>query len=278
MNRVEKLCLAGLVALPLGVGTTAFVILTTPTAIACDWVDQSAAVSVRLHCAHIRADRQTPESLIAAIDLLGNVSADEPLKAECDRALNRWIAELKRKAEAEFQAGNLEKAVSILRSISDDAKIQAWQTLWSNGENILKTAQTQIDKRQWQQAFQTANRLQQVENEYWAKEQYTSLIQQIQSDRELRGTATMVEPVHKDPEFSPPTVLIAPFKSRVPWQQDDSSKSRSVQTNVQPEQPVAKTQPPTINAKPNEVEPEPPTPTQPVQNSEQVRQGDTDRI
>jgi chaperonin cofactor prefoldin len=256
MNRLEKTCLGGLISLPLVVSTIALGFLNTPPSISCHSVDKQAAVSDRLHCAQQQAERQTPESLIAAIDLLTDVPADDPYYGQSKRLVERLSIELFAKAEVEFQAGDLEKAVSMMRALPEDAKIKAWKSTWEKGEAVMKTALSQVEKREWKQAFQTANQLRQLENEYWATEQYDSLTRQIQSDREMRdwNYRNSVEPQKKpkEPEFIAPPL---PEVAQSP--ENDASIFRSV--SAVPEfpklQPVSKPQPEA------EIEPEPPIET-----------------
>lgn len=264
MNRLEKTCLAGLISLPLVVSTIALSFLSTPPSISCHSVDKQAASSTRLHCAQQRAERQTPESLTAAIDLLSDVPADDPYYEQSKRLIERWSIELLVEAEAEFQAGNLEKAVAMVRLLPQDAKIKTWKSTWEQGEAVMKTALTQVEKREWQQAFQTANQLRQLGNEYWAIEQYGLLTQQIQSDREMRDWSLKnpVEPQKKpkEPEFVVPQSPEIARSTRPLWI-PDNPPSRSVSVAAEPpkprSQPAAKIQP-TPEA---EVAPEPPIET-----------------
>ncbi|MBE9010991.1 hypothetical protein IQ250_12320 [Pseudanabaenaceae cyanobacterium LEGE 13415] len=186
MNRLQKKCLIGLLALPVGIGAIAFLSLRNPSPIECSQVEATSPVSTRLHCAQQRANRDTPESLAAAIELLQNVPTDDPYHQQSTQLIQRWSNALLEKAETEVQAGNLDKGISIVRSLSQEAKVRSWKLLWEQGESLMKTALTHVEKREWHQAFETAKQLQKLENQYWAREQYNSLIEQIQSDREFR--------------------------------------------------------------------------------------------
>lgn len=263
MNRLEKTCLGGLISLPLAVSTIALGFLSTPPSISCHSVDQQADVSTRLHCAQQRAERETPESLAAAIDLLSDVPADDPYHEQSKRLIERLSIELFAKAEVEFQAGDLEKAVSMVRTprgaklpLPQDAKIKAWKSTWEQGEAVMKIALSQVEKREWTQAFQTANQLRQLGNEYWATEQYTSLTRQIQSDREMRDWSyrNSVEPQKKpkEPEFIAPQ---SPEVAQSPENDATIFRSVSAATEFPKLQPVPKPQPEA------EVAPEPPIET-----------------
>lgn len=262
MDRLQKKCLMGLLALPVGVGTIAFVSLRNPYSIECSQVEDSSPVSTKLHCAQQRANRDTPESLAAAIDMLQNVSIDDPYHQQSTQLVQRWSNALLMKAETEVQAGNLEKGISIVRSLPQEAKVRSWQLLWEKGESLMKTALTQIEKREWHQAFETAKQLQKLDNQYWATEQYNALIEQIQSDREFRDwkLRNPVEPRKTPKEIDLPKPEKVARRTRSLWKpQDETSIVRPVNVVEKPKpevQPPSEVQPtPEIQPSP---EPEPP--------------------
>ncbi|MCU0549807.1 MAG: hypothetical protein MUC48_10720 [Leptolyngbya sp. Prado105] len=264
MDRLQKTCLMGLISLPLGIGTIALGFLNTPVAFSCNDVDEKATVSTRLHCAQQRAQRQTPESLTAAINLLENVSTDDPYHDQSNRLIERWSLELIAKAEAEFQAGNLDKAISMVRALPQTAKIREWRAVWAKGESVMKTALTQVEKREWHQAFQTASQLRQLGNEYWATTQYDLLKQQIQSDRELRDFALRnpVEPKKKlkETDLNLPKAAKIARSTRPLWiPKADKPTPHPVSVAAQPPQPQIEPELPTVQPSPQvEIEPEPP--------------------
>lgn len=287
MNRLEKACLTGLVSLPLGVGTIAFGFLNTPVSISCDSLSENTEISTRLHCAQQRAQRQTPESLAAAIELLDNVATDDPYYEQSQRLIERWSLELITQAESEFQAGNLDKAISMLRVLPQDPKIKAWKSVWEKGESLTRTAQSQVEKREWQQAFQTARQLRQLDNEYWANQQYDSLSQQIQRDRELRDE-TFKNPVEskkplKEIEQNLPELPKIARSQRPIWtpKEDAPIVRHSGNEETQPASPIEPEVPPVQPAPQVEIEPEPPLetldPIEPVEPVIPVRDVSTDR-
>jgi len=271
MNRIEKTHLAGLIALPIGISTIALALLSTPPTIACYSIDASAAVSIRLYCAQQQAQRDTPESLAAAIDLLENVPIDDPYYQQTDRFVQHCSNQLLEKAETEVQAGNLEQGISMMRTprgaklpLHQEAKVRSWKSLWEKGEALMKTALTQMEQREWQQAFQTASQLRQFENEYWAVEQYNSLIKQIQSDREFRDwklkSPIELDKTPKEIEFNQPKPEKIAHSTRPLWKpQDNSPIPRSViEQRIEPPKP--KIQPKASPIQPSSEPTEPPTP------------------
>lgn len=280
MSQLEKKCLMALLALPVGIGTIAFISLRNPYSIKCSQVENSSPVSTRLHCAQQRANRDTPDSLAAAIEMLQNISIDDPYHQQSTQLIQRWSNALLTKAETEVQAGNLDKGIAIVRSLPQEAKVRSWKVLWEKGESLMKTALTQVEKREWHQALETAKQLQKLENQYWATEQYNLLIEQIQSDREFRdwNLKNPVEP-HKTPkqiDLSLPKPEKVARQTRSPWKpQEDNARPVTAIESPKPElQPTPAIQPSSNPEPPVEVlAPEPPTaetPEIPVSAPEQV--------
>lgn len=264
MNRLEKKCLIGLFALPIGISAIALAILSNPPTVACDSI-REAPVSIRLYCAQRRAERDTPESLAAAIAMLESVPMDDPYHQQSTELVQRWSNELLAKAEAEVQAGNLDKGISMVQSLPQDAKVRSWKSLWEKGESLMKTALAQKENREWQQAFETARQLQKLDNQYWAIEQYNSLMQQIQSDREFRDwkLRNPVEPSNpiNSIDFNPPKPERIVPSTRSLWKpQDEASANRPVSAIEQPKlvKPTPQIQP----------APEPEPPVEAVQSQE----------
>ncbi len=257
MNRLEKRCLIGLFALPIGISAIALAILSNPPTIACDSI-REAPVSIRLYCAQRRAERDTPESLAAAIAMLESVPIDDPYHQQSTELVQRWSNDLLAKAEAEVQAGNLDQGISIVRPLAQDAKVRSWKSLWEKGESLMKTALAQKENREWHQAFETAKELQKLDNQYWAIEQYNSLMQQIQSDREFRDwkLRNPVEPSKPatSSEFTLPKPERITPSTRSLWRpQDETSVNRPLSAIKQPKpeiKPIPQIQP--------SLEPEPP--------------------
>jgi hypothetical protein len=289
MNRLEKACLTGLVSLPLGVGTIAFGFLNTPVSISCNSLSDNTAISTRLHCAQQRAQRQTPESLAAAIELLNNVAIDDPYYDQSQRLIERWSLELINQAESEFQAGNLDQAIAMVRVLPQNAKVKAWKSIWEKGESLRRTAQAQVEKREWQQAFQTARQLRQLENEYWANQQYDLLSQQIQRDRELHDV-TVKDPVDSPKKSPKETDLNLPEAPKIARsnrpvltpKEDAPIVRRSGKATTQPPASPIEPEVPKVQPAPQvEIEPEPPLetldPIEPVQPAIPVREVSTGR-
>ena len=259
-SKLSERILIGVACLPLGIATIAYAILKTPFAIECLNVDVQSEVSARIHCAQLKAERRTPESLVSAIELIGNTPVEDPHHEEGKRLIERWSIELLNQAEVAFQAGNLERAIDIAKSLPAVApnahlvteRVRAWKITWTRAEVL-------------EQAFQLANRLRQLGNEYWETERRTALVEQIQSDRELRDWRLKQPVVAAKPKqipLAPPKKPIA--RTRPPlWEpKDDATPVRPAEISVPAEAiappPIAKPESQTL---PPEVLPDPVLPT-----------------
>lgn len=227
--------LVGMALLPVGIGAIAYGILKTPVAIDCLNVNPASEVGARLHCAQIKADQQTPESLTSAIELVGTIPPEEPQAEEGKRLIEQWSIELLTQAETAYQEGNLEKAIDIAESLPNSEvaieKIRGWKITWTRAEAIEKTAIAQMEKKEWSQAFQLANRLRQLENQHWAKERYATLVEQIQSDRELRDlrlkNPVVVATKPKEIKLIPPKQPIQRPRPSL-WKPSDDAKAEAI--------------------------------------------------
>jgi hypothetical protein len=186
--------IAGLIVLPVGLIGIVCAIAKTPMAIHCSRVDAKSEVEARLHCSRVSAERQTPESLVRAIELVRTIPDSSPLHQEGTRLIDQWSNDQLTQADRLYQAGDLGGAIAIAESLplglpkSELAreKTQIWRLTWTHAQTIEKDILTRLQKGEWQQAFQLADQLQHFGNNYWSKERYTALIEKIHSNRELR--------------------------------------------------------------------------------------------
>lgn len=268
----EKFLFLGLLVLPLAVAVAAFESLKSAPEIACESVSSASAFSVRLQCAQLKAAQQTPDNLAGAIELVSDASAEDSEAGH--RLVKQWSKQLIEQGEAAFQAGDLEKAVRIIELLPQQSldaqqvqeRIRAWKVAWVKGEALEKEAQAQLEKEQWSQAFQLADQLRRVENSYWATERHAALVEQIQSDRELRDwklknpvqPTLATQPKASQPKIkfaalrpSPKPALIAQVKKAVPV----------VSQNIEA-QPIDLHSAPQLPMVEPEIEPEPPVLTE----------------
>lgn len=150
-----------------------------------------ASASVRLHCAQVAANKQTVDDLLEAIALVKALPTNHPLHGEINRFLEQWSLEVLNLGDTAFQAGKLQEAVAIARKIPEDVpayqavekQIERWQSIWSEAEAIYQAAEAQLPEQHWHQAFMTAVRLLNIDNEYWATTKYEELKNRIETAR-----------------------------------------------------------------------------------------------
>lgn len=151
-----------------------------------------ASASVRLHCAQVAANKQTVKDLLQAIALVQALPDNHPLRPEINRLLEQWSVDILALADQEFQAGRLDRAIAIAREIPRDvaaynqveSKISTWQSVWSEAEAVYAEVEDNLRAQNWHQAFMSAVKLLNLDNEYWATTKYEELNLKIETARE----------------------------------------------------------------------------------------------
>ena len=146
-----------------------------------------ASASVRLYCAQTAAEDKDVEGLLAAIDLVAVLPQNHPLRPEIDRNIDRWATLILKTGEAEFQAGNLKRAIATAKKIPNnvsakelvDQKIADWRSVWTEGESTYQKVEDKLRQADWNGAFTWAVRLTDSSNEYWATTKYEESINNI---------------------------------------------------------------------------------------------------
>lgn len=152
----------------------------------------TASASLRIYCAQLAANKDTIDDLLYAIDLVNELPADHPLREEINRNIEQWSEELLDLCEETFQAGKLEEAISMARKIPGNIsvyglvneRIDKWQSIWLEAEEIYKAAEAEMRKQNWPLAFRQAVRLLDVGNNYWATTKYEELTELLKSAKE----------------------------------------------------------------------------------------------
>lgn len=185
----------------IGVGSTAFINLTRlPQKQDCDRIFQPlVSASLRLYCAQVSANAQTQAGLLTAIELVDALPVDHPLRSSANRYIKAWTFDLIILAEDQFNAGELGPALATLRKIpverlpcDQEACIQTevkswqeeWQNIWSNAEEIYRSAENALIDQDWDEAAAIGAKLLAVDNRYWRDTRYAELKEQIQQLRD----------------------------------------------------------------------------------------------
>ncbi len=154
------------------------------------WSDASSATC--LYCAQELGNRQTPEDLRQSIRLLNSIDAEDPLRPEGDRLIEKFSQTTLRLAEAAYQDGDLNFATDIAQQIPPgiwtyrlaSRNISHWKATWAKAESLYQKAEKQIDKRQWSSVLTLARELLNLDNRYWETVKYAELMRSLQSAKE----------------------------------------------------------------------------------------------
>lgn len=155
-----------------------------------------ASASIRLYCAQTAAEDKDVNGLLNAIDLVAVLPDSHPLRPEIDRNINRWATSILELGEEEFQTGKLEQAIATAKKIPNglsakelvDEKIANWKSVWAKGEETYSLVEDKLREADWNGAFNTAVRLTDNSNEYWATTKYEESINNINIAQEERAS------------------------------------------------------------------------------------------
>lgn len=146
-----------------------------------------ASASMRFECARIAANKRTPKDLLEAIALLESLPSNHAMRAEADRLIEQWSAEVLDLAEESFNRGDLKEAIDSARRIPKkvsayrlvEERVKRWETIWKKAETIYQSAENALRKRQWRRAFDQAVRLLAIDNQFWQTTKYDELTERI---------------------------------------------------------------------------------------------------
>jgi hypothetical protein len=146
-----------------------------------------ASASIRLYCAQTAAEKKDVEGLLAAINLVAVLPDNHPLSSEINRNIDRWATSILAIGESEFQSGQLEQAIATAKKIPQDVsaqklveqKIADWKSIWSEGEAIYLEVDKKLRQADWNGAINSAVRLTESPNKYWATTKYEESINNI---------------------------------------------------------------------------------------------------
>lgn len=148
-----------------------------------------ASGSMRLSCAQAAANKQTIKDLRTAIALVNDLSANHELRPEINRLVEQWSQDILNLAERAFQEGRLEEATAAANQVPENTKarrsvterVERWRTTWLKAEEIYRQAEAELRQGKLSRAFDKADKLRYVENDYWKVVRYEELYKQIQS-------------------------------------------------------------------------------------------------
>ncbi|WP_144051008.1 hypothetical protein [Calothrix sp. PCC 6303] len=184
--------------------------------------ESTNTASARIYCAISSVDEHNPEKLIRAIQLIHGIPKSNPLRSNSDRLMTQWSQALIGLSEEAFQQGDLTKAIELVEELPDNVKIdqqvpdkiKEWQSIWSEAEDIYKTAEAimkEDESKNWYAAITKAKELKVIKNEYWSSTKYQQLLHHIQGIKEAAEKPESREKVaiKKDKENSDDVNIVA---------------------------------------------------------------------
>ncbi len=156
----------------------------------------TASASLRLYCAQVAANKRTVEDLMEGIALVNSLPDDHPLRPDINRYIAEWSETVLDLAEESFHRGELDEAIATARQLPTNvpayqgvnARVEGWQSIWSEAESIFEEAETFLREPDLRQAFSTAIKLLSVGNTYWETVKYQELTGLISTAREDTNT------------------------------------------------------------------------------------------
>jgi hypothetical protein len=160
-----------------------------------------ASASIRLYCAQTAAEKKDVDGLLAAINLVAVLPDNHPLSSEINRNIERWATSILAIGESEFQSGQLEQAIATAKKIPQgvsaqklvDQKIADWKSIWSDGEAIYLEVENKLRAADWDGAINSAVRLTESPNKYWATTKYEESINNINVAQEENASLSKAQ-------------------------------------------------------------------------------------
>jgi hypothetical protein len=178
-----------------------------------------ASASLRLYCAQLAANKQTPQDLLEAIALVKSLPADHPLQTEVKKYLEEWSQDLLEVANDLFNQGRLLDAVQAAAQIPADTpeatqaaqkRVKEWQDIWTDAVKTFQDAEAELREGNWRIAFRIGSRLTFVGNTYWETTKFEELNRAVKQNRqditsfweardlaELGGVSNLLESIRK---------------------------------------------------------------------------------
>lgn len=152
----------------------------------------TASTSMRVYCAELAANKQTVNDLLEAIALLKDIPPDHPNAPLVQEYLAQWSKDVLNLADASFQKGQLETAITTARKIPANTpahalveqQVKAWRDLWQKADGLYQQAEQALRDGNWPAATRYSNQLLNLPNRYWAENKYTELLEKGKQARE----------------------------------------------------------------------------------------------
>ncbi|MGB5971753.1 MAG: hypothetical protein WBG38_00455 [Nodosilinea sp.] len=170
-------------------------LVNLPPTANCENTATATTDRAQLFCAQVAAESGELTDVIAALDLASGWTAEHPLHYEVQPLVEQWSRVVLKAAEQELRSsGSMAKAEALVSHIPADSPvfaqsqetIQTWNTEWEQGEAVLATAQTALEKQDWPTVSKQILALGELKNRHWRIERVSALTRQLYQERQAR--------------------------------------------------------------------------------------------
>jgi hypothetical protein len=147
-----------------------------------------SSASLRVYCGQLAASKQTLRDLVAALNLVKDISPNDPTRSYIDSNVQRWSLAILRLAEASYQDGNYDEAVTAAKVVPDSVpaykivakRLGQWEETWNKGVALDRETRELLGSSKWVNAYSIAVKLTRLNNRYWATTKYQELADLVQ--------------------------------------------------------------------------------------------------
>jgi hypothetical protein len=144
--------------------------------------------SLRVYCGQLAASKETLPDLVAALNLIKDISPDDPTRSYVNTNIQKWSNIILRLAEISYQEGRYDEAVSAVKNVPDNVpaykiiakRLVQWEETWTKAQAIDKEARALLASSKWVNAYSVAVELTHLNNRYWATTKYQELADLVQ--------------------------------------------------------------------------------------------------
>ncbi len=148
-----------------------------------------SSASLRVYCGQLAASKETLPDLVAALNLIKDISPDDPTRSYVNTNIQKWSNIILRLAEISFQEGRYDEAVSAVKNVPNNVpaykiiakRLMQWEETWTKAQAIDKEARELLASSKWVNAYAVAVELTHLNNRYWATTKYQELADLVQT-------------------------------------------------------------------------------------------------
>jgi uncharacterized protein (UPF0548 family) len=148
-----------------------------------------SSASLRVYCGQLAASKETLPDLVAALNLIKDISPDDPTRSYVNTNIQKWSNIILRLAEVSYQEGRYDEAVSAVKNVPTNVpaykliakRLKQWEETWTKAKAIDKEARELLASSKWVNAYSVAVELTHLNNRYWATTKYQEIADLVQT-------------------------------------------------------------------------------------------------